>query len=361
MTRLRLPALSAALWSLLMLAPPALSAEELPAVSAAVEGFVRPAYQAFMTEGAALAASMDALCALPSEPALEKARREFRDAALAWGRAEVIRFGPAAEDNRLERVLFFPDRKGAGLRQVQAALAKEEASAADAGTLKKKSVAMQGLPALEFILWGAGAEALARPGAGFRCAYGRAVADNLAAIGAELDAAWDDPQGVAAVWGSPGPENALFRDRQEALGELVGAVVEGLERLRDQRLKSFIGETPEKGRPKQALFWRSGLTLAMAEANLGGLADLWETSGLGQSLPTDQGWIAQAIRFEFANARRAATELAEQPVEGILADAQAREKLGYLVLVTSSLSDIFGTQLSPALGLSTGFSSLDGD
>jgi len=357
----RLPAVPAAFSALLVLAAPAGAEEPLPAVSAAVEGFVRPAHEAFKTQGAELAASMDALCAAPSPPALEEARQGFRDAALAWGRAEVIRFGPAAEDNRIERALFFPDRKGAGLRQVQAALAKEDASAADVNTLRGKSVAMQGFSALEFILWGTGAEALAGPAAGFRCAYGGAVADNLASIGAELDQAWDNSEGFAAAWGSPGPENPYFRDEQEALGELVGAVLEGLERLRDQRLKSFVGETPEKDRPKQALFRRSGLTLAMAEANLEGLADLWAASKLGDSLPAGQAWIADGIRFEFANARRTAVELAKQPLEGILAEPPARGKLGYLVVVTSSLSDIFERRLSPALGLSTGFSSLDGD
>ena len=45
----------------------------------------------------------------------------------------------------------------------------------------------------------------------------------------------------------------------------------------------------------------------------------------------------------------------------MLADPDKRSKLSYFGLVTSSLSDIFGTQMSGALGLTAGFSSLDGD
>ena len=59
--------------------------------------------------------------------------------------------GHLIEDNRFERVLFFPDRKSTGLKQVQAALAKPEDSVTTMETLKDKSVAMQGLGALEFV------------------------------------------------------------------------------------------------------------------------------------------------------------------------------------------------------------------
>ena len=59
-------------------------------------------------------------------------------------------------------------------------------------------------------------------------------------------------------------------------------------------------------------------------------------------------------------AARAAAD-ANGPVAEVLGDPARREKLVYLGLVTSSLSDIFGTSLSGELGLTAGFSSLDGD
>jgi uncharacterized protein len=49
------------------------------------------------------------------------------------------------EENRLERILFFPDRKGTGLKQVQATLAASDETATDVAALSGKSVAM--LPA----------------------------------------------------------------------------------------------------------------------------------------------------------------------------------------------------------------------
>ena len=101
-------------------------------------------------------------------------------------------------------MLFWPDRKGIGLKQVQAALADKDATAADPATLAGKSVAMQGLGALEFVLFGTGAETLAATGDAYRCAYGAAIAGNLETIAAELDDAWQAPDGFAALWAESG-------------------------------------------------------------------------------------------------------------------------------------------------------------
>ncbi len=68
--------------------------------------------------------------------------------------------GPAREDNRFERLFFWPDRRGRGLRQVQGILAEEDETATDPATLYQKSVAVQGLLALDFVLSGEGNETL---------------------------------------------------------------------------------------------------------------------------------------------------------------------------------------------------------
>ncbi len=116
---------------------------------------------------------------------------------MAWARIEIVRVGPVLDDNRFERILFFPDRKSLGLKQVQRLLAEKDESATSAGTLKGKSVAVQGLGALDFVLNGTGADDLAKEPNGFRCRYGAAIAAILAGLGQDLAAAWDAPDGVA--------------------------------------------------------------------------------------------------------------------------------------------------------------------
>jgi predicted lipoprotein len=242
---------------------------------------------------------------------------------------------------------------------VQAALAGKDPTATDVALLARKSVAMQGLGALEFILYGTGSEALAT-GDAHRCDYGAAIAGNLDAIAAELETAWADPDGFAKTWASPSAENPLFRDGTEAVTELMDVFVTGTELVRDVRLGGFLGEDASGDRPKQALFWRSGKTVDALAGNLAGMRGLLEASRLADALPPEAAYMGPSALFEFGNAAKAA-EAANGPIAEVLADPDMRSKLAYFGIVTSSLSDIFGTQMSGALGLTAGFSSLDGD
>lgn len=324
-----------------------------------IDGFVRPAYHRLHESASALTATTQALCATPSTAALETARSGFEDAIEAWSSIEIIRFGPVTRENRLERMLFWPDRKGTGLKQVQAAIAAQDATATDATTLAGKSVAMQGFGALEYVLYGTGAETLAA-GDAYRCAYGAAIAGNMEAISASLDAEWADAGGFAAEWEHPGPDNPRYHKPGEALGELFAVFVNGLELVRDVRLNGFLGAAPEQDKPKQAVFWRSELTATSLHANMVGMKKLFAVSEITQSLPEESQWLPQSILFEFGNAEKAAHSVTA-PVGDALGDPVLRSKLSYFGVVTSSLSDLFGNRLAGELGLTAGFSSLDGD
>lgn len=329
-------------------------------INGAVDGFIRPAYASLQQHTASTAEAVKALCAAPSQQALDAARTEFGATVTAWSTIEVVRFGPITENNRLERMLYWPDRKGLGLKQVQAAVADKDASATDAAGIAGKSIAMQGLGALEFVLHGTDAETLAGKDGAYRCAYGLAIAGNIETIAADVSAAWAKPDGFAASWANPGPDNALYRDGSEAVTELMGAFINGLELVRDQRLKSFFGASAGEDKPKQAIYWRSGLTGASLAANLDGMNRLFQASNLGDALPKDERWIADSIEIQLVNGVAAAKEASGSPAE-VLADLKRRAALEQFQLITSSLSNLFGTRLSAAFGLTAGFSSLDGD
>lgn len=328
-------------------------------IDAAVEGFIKPRYHALHTGTTELKSSVDELCAAPSAAALDVARIAFGKTARAWSEIELIRIGPITEENRLQRFLHWPDRKGLGLKQVQAAIAEQDASVTDAASLSGKSVAMQGLGALEYVLFGTGSEGLAT-GEAFRCSYGVAISGNLDTIANTVEKGWEASDGFAASWAKPSPANPFYRTDDEALTDLFEVFVHGLELVRDQRINSFLGEIAKVDKPKQALFWRSHGTARALGGNMAGMRALFDASGLADALPENTSWIAQSIDFEFGNAIRAA-EGAVGPIEEVLADPERRSKLAYFKLVAKSLSNLFDKRLSSELGLTAGFSSLDGD
>ena len=326
----------------------------------AVNEVIRPGFADLREEAHGLVDAMADLCASPSAEAQTLAQERFGATATAYGRVEFVRIGPLMEDNRSDRLLFWPDRKGIALRQVQAILADEDASATALDTLKGKSVAVQGLNALEFVLFGTGSEALARAEGAFRCQYGATIAQNVAGIADVLSDGWNAQDGIAAHLMAPKEAYADYRTETEAVEALVGLVSHGVEGLRDTRINPFIAQGEKAAAPKQALFWRSGLTMAMAEANVAGLEKLFTVSGMAQIGGAADSGLDNSVRFEFANAKRA-IGLVTAPVDEAVADAKQAQALAYLVIVTHSLQTLVGEQLSAALGLSVGFSSLDGD
>jgi hypothetical protein len=272
----------------------------------AVDQAIRPGFAALSEEATKLEVGLSRLCAEPSEEALAAAREQFAQVATGYARVEFLRFGPLMEDNRAERMLFFPDRKGIALRQVHQVLAAKDETAADEATLRQKSVALQGLGALEFVLYGTGAEDLLTDAGAFRCRYGHAVAAAVETVAGELAAAWLADKGIAAELGHPSAEAAAYRTPTEALEALTGAMLHGVEAIRDTQLLPFLGRDGEDASPKSARFWRSGLTVPAIRADFDGIATLFEKSRIGEATAADNLWVDSSVKFEFANARRAA-------------------------------------------------------
>ncbi|CAH0339160.1 imelysin family protein [Rhizobium sp. CECT 9324] len=341
--------------------PAVLNTALVPSVmTRAVDDFIRPGYHRFHATAGRLNANMEALCATPSAASVDAAHGAFNDTIDAWSRIEIVRVGPVIEDNRFERVLFFPDRKSTGLKQVQAALAKPDDSVTQMATLKDKSVAMQGLGALEFVLFGTGHEVLSSDQGNYRCRYGAAIAANLERLGGELSAAWDAPDGVQAAWEKPGADNPLFRDEKEAANALLGILVHAAETIRDQRLESFYKGDAKKALPRQAIYWRSGNSFRSIAGNLEGVRDLMKASGMVDLLAEDSRSTVSSIDFVARSLLRVVNDI-QPDVEEALADPAETAKLDFLLLNSRDLILRLNNDLGGGIGLAAGFSFSDGD
>ncbi len=342
-------------------ASPAAGADVGAVTEAVIVSHIQPSYERLASEFDLLTLAIDDLCTAPGAPALAAARAAFGEAVAAWSRIAHIRFGPVAEDNRYERIHFWPDRRGIGVRQTRRLIAAADETLLDPARLMQQSVAVQGLGALEIALFDAGADDLAAPGSdGYRCRYAHAVALRLAATASAVDRAWADDEGFAMSLRRPGPDNPLYRDDDEVLAEYVGTLAQGFEALRDLKLIPVLGADAATARPGLAVFRRSQLGRRAVVAELAGLAHMFEVSGLGLALSDDDRWMGAGALFEFRNATRTLDAMAaDLGVE--VADVDGRGRLTYLVIVMRSLQRLIGEQIATALGLTMGFSSLDGD
>lgn len=329
-------------------------------ITQAVEDAIKPGFASFAEAARDMRMAMGGLCDEPSAAGLGEARGRFRTVVIAWSRIENYRFGPLMKDNRSDRILFWPDRKGIALKQVQAILATKDASATDVATLKGKSVAVQGLGALEFVLFGTGAEMLSTPEGDFRCDYGNAVAGAVSDVAAELSVEWYDAPGIATRMIRPSESDPDYRSNDEVLNELVGVMAHGVEAIRDQRILPFLGRDGQASKPKSALFWRSGMTVPSILANFEGLEWLLVNSDIGAYTPNEQAWISADAKAEFQQVSADGAKVTGT-VEEAVNDPAQKAALEALVASSQKLGKLTGEDLPAALGLSVGFSSLDGD
>jgi len=335
---------------------------ETDIIAGAIDGYIRPAFHQFAEETGSLQLNVAALCTTPSAETLETARNQFRSAVTAFSRVEFVRLGPMTRDNRLERLLFWPDRKGIALRQVQGALAEKDPTVATPETLAAKSVAMQGLGALEFLLFGTGSEELTTADGGYRCAYARSSATLIDGIAETLDDEWRDqsPDSASAHMLHPQATFDDYRTTTEVLEKLAATLVHGTETMRDQRLTPILGAKGDTPKPRSALFWRSDMTVASLAANFAGLHDFFVAARYPDAIGTTNSWVTNGVIFEFENAARAASVIVD-PMEKAVGDPEQVQALKYMVVITGSLNHLLGENLAAALGLSVGFSALDGD
>lgn len=330
----------------------------------AMEKHIQPGYAALVSAAQALTKSLDAYCTRQSAEQQRGVERAFDGLVTAWGRIQHIRFGPITEDNRLERIFFWPDRRGIGARQVAQVLRDRDADALDPAKLAKKRVAIQGLGALETVLFDAPAKEPDERA--FRCAYAKAISTNIGNLAAAILAEWAGPGGYARDWLNPGDGNPHFLKASETTLALGKSLDNGLERVRDEWIGAAIGLNPQR-RKLTPVLAKSRRTLRLFQAGMDGLHHLYAAGGLhkaildtsaahpGVTVPLN----AKLVRNEIETARGEIVALARQ---GKPFDAD--KMMQPLVAVGFPLKNAREQAvalLGLTAGLSMGFNASDGD
>lgn len=359
--RSRIPVRLAAA-ALLLAWPLAGAAASLPADlgERLAQGYARPAASGMAEAATGLEGALGQWCAKPEAAGARRVEEAFATLAQAWARLEPLRFGPLVQANRYERLAFWPDTRGVMPKQVQAAIAAQDAELLKPGALAGRSVALQGLPALEYVLYGEPA-LLRQQGAptfAYACGYARAVSANVAAISRDVAQAWGPQADFGRQFARPQAGNDLYRDPQEVAAEAMKALSTGLQFARDVKLLPVLGDSADAARPKRAAFWRSGLSTRTLAAGLDGLAAFYRAGGY--ALPPGDAWMGGAVLGELDNAARTLREV-PAPLDQALADAEGRRLLGLATLTLKNAKAIVDQDLAPALGVTIGFNALDGD
>jgi uncharacterized protein len=323
--------------------------------------YIVPAYRDLGDATSKLTEAVRAYCAAPDAKGGASLDTAFANTLTAWAAVDFLHFGPMGSEGRYERFAFWPDVHGTGARQLRRFLASEDRKLIEPGALAQQSAAVQGLPALEQLLYSGDKAILSDSAPGdFRCALTTAVAENLDTIASDAVTGWTGEKGWAVLITKPGNDNPVYRTNTEAATEMLKAILTGLEQMRDQKILPAVGTTPETAKASNAPYDRSGHTMDYLKAESAALQRFVAAGGMLEMLPEDQDGYATSALFEFTNLDNA-LDGAGSDIQAALADPKLRGKLVYATIVLASLRDLFQKHIAVAAGLTAGFNSLDGD
>ncbi|MBL8709587.1 MAG: imelysin family protein [Rhodospirillaceae bacterium] len=293
-----------------------------------------------------LARAATAACVDPAKPDLPKLRAAFDAAADAWADAQMFRLGPLAENQRAERLAYWPERRNIIDKQLAALLASDDVQTLDTTRLGASSVAVQGLPALERLIYQEAPPAQA-------CAVISAIAGNLSAIAEELLTAWQQAAGE-----DPAPFAA---NPVEATTQFYTNLLTLLQIVADQKIGAVLGGDLAAARPKAAEQWRSGRSARNIRRNLGAAeAAFFADAGFVTFLGDAQQALREDLRQAFVEARATADAIGDD-LPADVATAERRPLVTMLLVKVNHLRDLLRQDVPPAIGITLGFNELDGD
>ncbi len=324
---------------------------------------VLPRYQNFADATAQMAADSAALCQNASSANLTVAQESYHRAMDAWQSIQHIRFGPIENLMRSFSVQYWPDKKNLTGKHINGLLAKQDDANLTQEFFRNASIAVKGLPAVERLLFDkAGLPAFADNS--YQCRLNASISQYLASLGKHTAMEWQD---YATSFSTPGDGNSYYETDIEASTDLLKALVEPVEVIRDLKLLRPLGTAAKnvngKVKPRRSESWRSSRSLRNIDMNVATLHDLYSGQGDAsfKALLSNAGHqaLADSIEANFVSVEKDLKAI-PRPMFTTLEQPATRQQLRDLSAKMKTLQYALSDAVQ-LLDLQLGFNSRDGD
>lgn len=338
------------------------AAEQARLFSAVGREVIAPAYAGLQNCAKQLEAAIDEYCAAPG-PDLSMVEAAWRATMRAWQRVQHLAVGPVEEANRRFRLQFFPDSNEAVERGVDNALAGEDAL--DQKVIANRSVGVQGLPALEYLLFSIGGldDAVAGPR---RCELAGAIAANVRVVTMEISGEWQEGGGFIEDFVNARGD---FSDADDVLASIFESLAVQAETIADRKLKPALNNFRDIHGLESRYAEHSAANIS---ANLVAFRRLFASDAVGfyrlrdylERVHRDEAGSIPAdivAQFDAAEAVLKTIEKSGHSLEDIVAgQASVAVDLNALEQAFQRLADL-GAEAAIAAGVEIGFNFQDGD
>ncbi|MFG1464114.1 imelysin family protein [Xanthobacter sp. DSM 24535] len=323
-----------------------------------LETWLLPRYDALTATTARQEQAWRTFCAKPGPEGIGTLSADFRAVADAWAQVSFVTFGPVILALRADRFNMFPDKRNAVSRSIPELLADPDETRLQPDRFGRLSAAVQGLPALERVLFepDAAPKLVAGDDAARRCALGTAIALNLATIAKDIRAGWGDKTtGLLAEVKSGKGDKVFLPDPAQVPSLVVTDLAGAYQRVVDLGLIAVLGKSVEEAKPLAGEGRRSGREAEILRQMVR------SANALGSSLAAGLPEPARGqVLARFAAAQKAVDALPAD-LGAAAADPKRRKLLETAVTEVKAAQKAVVDPLAAKLGVPLGFNALDGD
>jgi len=330
-------------------------------------------HQNFAGSTKMLSAKSQAFCLNPNETTLEATQEQWRLAMSDWQAVKIINFGPIKVNNLSWRLQFWPDKKNLVGRKIKSLLKSKDTI--DHAKLKESSVVIQGLSALEYLLFDRTGAKLSHYQTNNResrqCALLQTVASLTQQTAEHLSSAWQTKAEYLSVFVnaatiSTETNTTDITTATPPLTQLIESILANLETLKNDKLGAPLGLKSVSGKANAFLAeaWRSQHSLALVSANLKSVRQLLvngELLGLTDFLiANDHQALASRLLMQI-DAIQIALNTVDKPMAAAINHDESRTALSKAHADLAALIAILKRDIPIAMNITLGFNDNDGD
>jgi len=330
-------------------------------------------HQRFALSTEVLSAKSQAFCINPNETTLGETQEQWRLAMSDWQAVKIINFGPIKVNNLSWRLQFWPDKKNLVGRKIKSLLKSKDTI--DHAKLKESSVVIQGLSALEYLLFDRTGAKLSHyqtnNDVSRQCELLQTVASLTHETADHLSNEWRANAEYLSVFVNTAtitPETNMtgITTGTPPLTQLVESILANLETLKNDKLGAPLGLKSASGKTNAFLAeaWRSQHSLALVSANLNSVRQLLvngELLGLTDFLiAKDHQALASRLLIQIDEIQ-VTLNTVDRPMTEAIHHDESRTALSKAHTDLTALITTLKRDIPVALNITLGFNDNDGD
>lgn len=320
-------------------------------VQRTLEAHVLPHFAALETAAAKLPEAVELTCTKGSDSSHEELESAFRTTVLAYAGVAYLRFGPLIEGSRRERLSFWPDPRGIMNRQLRQLIASNDPAVLS--DIAKQSAAVQGLPALEALIFDKNAPLGPAEDATYRCKLASAIAHNIHLLTSEINGDWTKNGGWKDKMLRPGSDNDVYKEPLDSASELVKAMLTGFQLIATTEIEPQVLQK----RGFEGPYAKSNLPKPYFRAGIESLDAYYKAMSLEEFLDDDKDWVKNWTGGAWRSLRE--SDGAGGVVAGVPKTFAPPVRKVFDLLI--QMRRIVVGEISQAASLAVGFNELDGD